>query len=323
MIAERRPLPVMGPSSNQVSRGWFSCCRRGYLCVMSNNNLRQQAGGNPSQGPEAEMANPTPGPNVGGDFPDAPDESVAAHPQDKPDLDEFARKLGLKTEASDDSSAGASDDGGADISDDDAGGGSILSRVKPVMSKVAGAVSDGFGAASDRLSDLADRDGENSDNGGGGSDPSLADLIGRVDGIRTVMVTTGDERGTLSSRPLTVQRVGDDGDVYFIVNRDADWVTPIVEAANIAFVRRDRDWISVAGRASISDDRALLDELWDPTTDAFFPDGKESGAAVLQVHADRWEYWSAPNQVAQLIEIAKAMVTDGSTDLGDSGAIET
>lgn len=42
---------------------------------MSRPHLRQQAGGNPSQGPVREMANPEAGPDAGNDFPDGPDAS--------------------------------------------------------------------------------------------------------------------------------------------------------------------------------------------------------------------------------------------------------
>lgn len=152
---------------------------------------------------------------------------------------------------------------------------------------------------------------------------SLADLIDRVDGIRTVMLTTIDERGTMSSRPLTVQRITEDGDLFFIVDANAEWVVRTVEPVNVAFVDDGTTWVSVAGRAVVDDDRGLLDELWDPMTDAFFPDGKENGPVVLEVRADEWEYWTAPNKVMQLVKIARAKVTGGSTDLGASGTVET
>lgn len=152
---------------------------------------------------------------------------------------------------------------------------------------------------------------------------TLADLIERTDGIRTVMVTTTDERGTLSSRPLTVQRVADNGDLYFIIDREAEWVGAASEPANVALVDADTTWVSVAGRLILVDDRALLDELWDPMTDAFFPDGKENGPVVMVVQSDRWEYWTAPNKLSQMVEIARARLTGGTTDLGESGSIET
>jgi len=155
------------------------------------------------------------------------------------------------------------------------------------------------------------------------ADDSIRELIDRVEGVRTVMLTTVDERGTLSSRPLTVQRIDPSGDVYFIVDRHADWVGGTAEPVNIALVDPDRTWVSVAGRLTLVDDRALLDDLWDSMTDAFFPDGKEGGPTVLRVQADRWEYWTAPNKLTQTIEIVKAKLTGGVTDLGDSGSVET
>jgi general stress protein 26 len=97
-----------------------------------------------------------------------------------------------------------------------------------------------------------------------------------------------------------------------------------VQAVNVALVDESGTWVSIAGRAHVSVDQALLDELWDPMTDAYFPDGKEPGSAVvLEVQADRWEYWTAPNRVAQLIEMVKATFTGTDPELGVSGTVET
>src|SRR6056297_3123436 len=58
---------------------------------MSTNHLRNQAGGNPAQGPHPDVANPTPSPAAGEDFPDRPEESVAERPQDQPEGRSAAR----------------------------------------------------------------------------------------------------------------------------------------------------------------------------------------------------------------------------------------
>lgn len=150
---------------------------------------------------------------------------------------------------------------------------------------------------------------------------TLDELRDRVDSIRTVMLTTIDEAGTLSSRPLTVADVDDEGHVVFVVGKDADWVVAGVSAANVAFVD-DRTWVSVAGRLTFSDHGDLLDELWNPMVANFFPDGKES-ATVAHLASDRWEYWTAPNRVAQVYEMVKGKVTGEMPDLGESGTIET
>jgi general stress protein 26 len=200
--------------------------------------------------------------------------------------------------------------------------GTVRGRLGSVSSRFASAVSTGLSRAADRVGRLASErdDGSNDDPA---DELSLEQLIERAGDIQTVMVTTVDERGTLSSRPLTVQRIADDGDLAFIVDRNAEWVTQAVEPINVAFVDGSRTWISVAGRMTLDDDRAALDELWDPMTDAFFPDGKDDGPIVLRVLSDRWEYWTAPNRAIQLIEVVRAKFGDGSTDLGDSGSVET
>jgi len=61
---------------------------------MTTNHRRSQAGGDPAQGPHPDVANPTPSPSADEDFPDHPAESVASRPQDQPDLDAFAARMG-------------------------------------------------------------------------------------------------------------------------------------------------------------------------------------------------------------------------------------
>lgn len=150
---------------------------------------------------------------------------------------------------------------------------------------------------------------------------TIDDLRERVADVRIAMATTIDLDGLLSSRPLTVQRIDDRGDVYFIVARVADWAIA-GQAMNVSLVDDARTWVSVVGRAQYVEGTSLLSDLWDDMTDTYFPDGPEN-AIALQVHADRWEYWTAPNKLAQMAGMAKAFLMDSRPDIGDSGAVET
>ena len=149
---------------------------------------------------------------------------------------------------------------------------------------------------------------------------SLSDVRTQVSDIRVAMLTTIDEAGTLSSRPLTVQDIDEEGHVVFVVDKNADWVTAGVSAVNVA-LSDDNIWVSIAGRLTFTDDPALLDELWGPLTSEFFPDGKET-ATVAHVAAETWEYWTSPNRFAQAFEISKSMITGEQPDLGTSGRID-
>lgn len=149
---------------------------------------------------------------------------------------------------------------------------------------------------------------------------TIADLQERLQGNRFAMITSIDERGTLSSRPVTVQKLADDGDIWMLVDRNSDWVPPIDGAPVNASLSDDRTWVSFAGRASLVADQATVDELTDPMADTFFGEGADKVA--LHIVTDRIEWWASPNKAVQLIELAKAKVTGGDPAIGDSGAIE-
>jgi general stress protein 26 len=271
---------------------------------MNSKNLRFEAGGNPAQPPHPDVLNPQPGPGAGEDFPDEPHEQPAEHPQDQPDLDAFAARMGTDR-IGDRSPAGRRSDAGK------------RDWRAPVGSAVGG-LATGARSLGERLKGvseklLADDEPDQLD---------LPSLRERISKVRTVMLTSIDERGTLSSRPMTVQHVAESGDVLFIVDRDADWVSPSLEAVNVAFIDGSSTWISVAGRAVPDDDSQLLDDLWNPALDAYFPDGR-ANAVVLRVESDRWEYWTAPNKLAQLVDTAKARAGGERPEPGTSGAVET
>lgn len=60
-------------------------------------NLRPEAGGNPAQSNSTGPKNDPRSRGRGNDFPDAPDAVVDETPQDKPDLDAFAKRIGTDT----------------------------------------------------------------------------------------------------------------------------------------------------------------------------------------------------------------------------------
>lgn len=130
----------------------------GYTARMARTHRRIQDGGHPSQGPVREMANPTPSPAIGEDFPDEPDEANDGRPQDQPDPDAFAAKLGLVPDSDDDR------DGDGDTSESrvEAGAGDgALDRAarsaRSVVGRMTGGLARGLDVAGSQLQRLARR----------------------------------------------------------------------------------------------------------------------------------------------------------------------
>lgn len=152
----------------------------------------------------------------------------------------------------------------------------------------------------------------------------LRELIGEA---RVGMLTTETPAGELHSRPLTVGEIDDNGNLHIIVDADADWVRGLKagEQINLSIINDDdRVWVSVAGKATVHEDRAKIHRLWTPAADLFFSGGADSpNARLLTIAATTADYWDAPSGAVQrLVVIAKAALGDATAKLGDSGSID-
>lgn len=142
---------------------------------------------------------------------------------------------------------------------------------------------------------------------------TLADL---TDGIRVAMLTLRSADG-LEARPLTVQKVDDD-DVWFLVGDGADWLDAIDGPAHLAFVD-DKTWVSATGTAGSFADPAVIEDLGNPVSDAWFEEGQSPLALRFRVEHGSW--WTAPNAAKAAIGLAKAKFTKSEPDIGDHGSV--
>ena len=87
------------------------------------------------------------------------------------------------------------------------------------------------------------------------------------------------------------------------------------------FSARD-SWVALVGRASVVDDRAKLEELWNTFAEAWLPGGPEDpNATLIKVDVQRGEYWDSPgSKAASLLSFVKAKVTGDTLDT-DHGTV--
>jgi general stress protein 26 len=139
------------------------------------------------------------------------------------------------------------------------------------------------------------------------------------------MFTTINEEGALVSRPLAVQEVKDDGDMWFFTSANSSQVAHIRAnpAVNVAFGQRT-EWVSVAGTAEVVTDRQLIHDKWNQVVEAWFPDGPDTPEVVLlHVDSDSAEYWTSPGgTAATVLQWIKSKVTHNRMSVGESGTVE-
>ncbi|MEU2349687.1 pyridoxamine 5'-phosphate oxidase family protein [Modestobacter sp. NPDC049651] len=127
--------------------------------------------------------------------------------------------------------------------------------------------------------------------------------------------TTTAPDGTLISRPMAMQEVEFDGDLWFFAARDSRKVAHVTvnPQVNVA-TSGSSSWVSLTGHAVVVDDLAKKKELWSKVVEAWFPDGPEDpNVVLLRVEAASAEYWDSPGgRLASAVSFAKAKLTGQS-----------
>jgi general stress protein 26 len=151
----------------------------------------------------------------------------------------------------------------------------------------------------------------------------LRDLIKEID---FCMLTTVDEDGTLRSRPMSTQDAEFDGDLWFLTSDASGKAGEIQREHQVNLSYADigkQTYVSVSGVGTIVHDRAKIEEYWNPFYNAYFPEGKDSpDLALLKVHVNKAEYWESDGKIASILQMAKALITGGETDLGENAKIK-
>ncbi len=156
-------------------------------------------------------------------------------------------------------------------------------------------------------------------------DDQLATVTELIKDAKIAMLTTVGANGALVSRPMGVQDVDFDGDLWFFADADSHKVHEIEQGspANAAF-SDSTAWVSVSGPAEVVRDLDKIRELWGPTADAWFPDGPETpGVVLIAVRGESAEYWHASGgRLTTAFSLAKAKLTGQRYDGGENETVQ-
>lgn len=159
-------------------------------------------------------------------------------------------------------------------------------------------------------------------------DPAdVAKVHDLISGMDTAMLTTVDSSSPMSrltSRPLSTQVAEEDGDVLFLV-RSSSAVAADVRAdprVNVAYSSM-KAWVSLAGTASLIQDRALVARLWSKGADMFMEGGPDNpDNVVLRVSGDTAHYWGGASLIGTAVTAVKAITGRGSDGEPSSTVVE-
>ncbi|MFG1922599.1 pyridoxamine 5'-phosphate oxidase family protein [Cryptosporangium sp. NPDC048952] len=142
---------------------------------------------------------------------------------------------------------------------------------------------------------------------------------------RIGMLTTTAPDGTLTSRPMALQEVEFDGDLWFFAERVSRKVAHLAAHPQVnVTVGSGSTWVSLTGTATLDDDTTKKKELWNAAVEAWFPNGPDDpGVTLIKVNGESAEYWDTPGgRVASLLSFAKAKATGKPYEGGENEKVQ-
>lgn len=149
----------------------------------------------------------------------------------------------------------------------------------------------------------------------------VADMIKDID---YCMFTTVGADGYLVSRPLSTTQVEFDGKrIWFFTSLDSPKCGEIRKQpkVNLAYASKSRNtYVSVSGKASLNQDRGLIEQFWNDALKAFFPKGKtDPRLTLIEVEVRTVEYWDGPSTlIGKAITFLIARVTKKEEVMGEN-----
>ena len=157
----------------------------------------------------------------------------------------------------------------------------------------------------------------------------LDDLYALIEGIEIAMFTTHRADGRLVSRPMATQKRQPGSDLWFVTDIESNKLDELQfdPHVNLTYYKeRTREWVSVSGTATISQDRRAIHRLYQKDWRAWFgdeggernggPDDPRLALVVVDIQSVVYLKVDKPQPVV-LFEVARAMVTGTPPNLGE------
>jgi general stress protein 26 len=105
-------------------------------------------------------------------------------------------------------------------------------------------------------------------------------------------ITTGEP---LKTRPMSVQKVDEAGNLWFLSANDSHKNAEIGQDNKVQLLfqgSEHSDFLSIYGVATISREKALIKELWEPILKTWFTEGEDDPRiTVIKVDTEQGYYW--------------------------------
>ena len=123
------------------------------------------------------------------------------------------------------------------------------------------------------------------------------------------------------SRPLSSRVKREEHAIYFLVSDESskNWQIERYPAVNLGYADTGAmKFVSIAGQAEISNDRAKIKDLWSKFDKAWWDDETDPDIRLLTVTPETAELWDSPNKAVAFSAMLVSAVNGAKPRMGDN-----
>lgn len=142
-----------------------------------------------------------------------------------------------------------------------------------------------------------------------GRDEALDTLKKIIEQAGIAMLSTISEDHKIVSRPMKLQEVEYDGDLWFLTTNETDSYADIKRNDQVNVVIADKSYASISGTAEIVNDTTKIKEFWNKAYEMMFDLAPDDPKLVLiKVSSNTAEYWATGSLAKSAYSFMKKVV---------------
>ena len=140
-------------------------------------------------------------------------------------------------------------------------------------------------------------------------------------GIAMFVTWDGKEQ---RARPLAATVEKDEGAIYFLTDVNGEKDDQVAEFPHVSVSFADHKhskFVALSGKATVSNDRAKIKELWSPFAKAWWDSPEDPAIRVIKVTPQDAELWDSPGRIVTTISMLAAAVTGRTPKIGENAKV--
>ncbi|MEO5945235.1 MAG: pyridoxamine 5'-phosphate oxidase family protein [Chitinophagaceae bacterium] len=148
-----------------------------------------------------------------------------------------------------------------------------------------------------------------------------------VDDADICLFTTDLTSLPLKTRPMSRQRVDEDGTIWFFSDKDSDKNTDIIKDNRVQLFYSNKssmEYLSLYGTAQIIQDAAKAKALWSAPAKIWFKDPEDPNLTLLKINPEDGYYWDTKDgKIVSLFKMAIGIITGKELDGSIEGKVKS